>query len=183
MIVEIKYTRRINKGDYNSEEYTVGYAVNETECPAKAMQNLKLFVEDAHNGKLTVKEEDIKEVAAEITKENGEVRDSEMVNIDHGEEPKKAEPKKKKTTKKKVVKKAEPTNIKYDRNKEEHKKLFASVVTKEFPGWLKDNDLRSKAATTSKALEGSDMLRPDGSVMDEFVELVVESMDDGSKSI
>ncbi len=91
----------------------------------------------------------------------------------------KEEPKKetKKVAKKKVAKKPKKSAcVPYDRELKEHKDEFASILNDRCDGWKGSKESLSHAKKLSGDLSGVDMFGPDGNVLGEFADKVVESM-------
>jgi len=179
MINEIKFTKRFNIGEYQHEEYGVSYTVNEEECPAKAMQNLKKFIQDAHSNKLSVKLEEVVEVGAEVKTEKGEVRDAEMVVVepeleapDHLEKPKKVGRKRKSRSKSDFVK-----NVPYNRELPEHKKELAAILNKEVPNWKATEESKAAAKELSIELHTTKFMDgKTGEVLQAFIDKIIKGM-------
>jgi len=182
MINGLKFVQRFNKGNYEHEEYTVEYSVDENECPVKTMQNMKQFIQDSFENKLTVPLKEVKEVGKTIVKENGEKRDAEMVAVEVEEEKvvetvkqfnKEVNPKPPKK-KRRAPKKATP----YNRELPEHRKEMAAILNKEVPEWKASKESTIQAKGLSEVLAGKDFLDgKTGEVLPSFIEEVVKGME------
>lgn len=164
-IVELKYTQRINLGNYEHAELTATAVIEEGESSFSCVQGLKIFVEAALKG--------------ELKDETEPSPKKEVEDIPEIKEEVKEEPKKK--AKKKAVKKKAPAkkkkNVAYDRANDAHKDEFASVLSEVAPHWKDTIESKTKAKHLSLELVGEDMFSgEDGSVLESFKELVVEGM-------
>jgi len=152
MINSLKFMQRFNKGNYEHEEYTVEYSVDESECPVKTMQNMK------HKT---------------IVKENGEKRDAEMVAVEVEEEPVKEV-----ETMKQFNKEVNPKPPKKKRRAPEHRKEMAAILNKEVPEWKASKESTIQAKGLSEVLAGKDFLDgKTGEVLPSFIELIVKGME------
>lgn len=168
-INEVKYERKFNLGNYESEMIAVGAAVSENEDPGEVLQQLKQFV---HSGgaicPTTTNEPAITEEAnIEPPKEKRTRKKKEDPDVDKTAEsapdtesdPQEAPPKAKT--------KVKSAATKYDRTNDLHKKLLTDLLDKNKPGW-KANASASKEA--SAKVNGEPFLDSEGLVLPEFKE-------------
>jgi len=195
-ITSLRYGRKFNLGNYESEEIAFEGVLEDGESPLECLQEMKSAVMEAYKGvsaePVTQKEPTKKKAAKKVVEEEPEDTDledeDEFVDDEtEEEEPKKAAKKKvtkkataKKATKKKATKKkaTRKKNTPYDRSLELHKKLIGEMLTEELPNWKKDADIKTACKNASVEMEGEDFLDSEGNILEsfsgEFLSLVTE---------
>lgn len=192
----IKYSKKFNLGNYESEDIGVDVSVEEGENPSECLKAAMDFV-SSKGGSPVMEEKPV--VAAKKKVEKAEPKKEaeqlELAAAEHEEtvatmapapkveEKERQKPGRKrekelpvtpeeKATHRTVVK----TNIKstvYDRNLDLHKKLVAELLDASYPNW-KANP--SKAKEASIKLEGKEFLDNEGIILAEFKALFAEAM-------
>jgi len=174
MITLIKYGVTKNLGDYNSERIDAEYQLSDTDCPNKAMANLKHFV----NTGCVVKANEPSPKTTTETKVDEDVKLPETpVKTEEEKKPAQKVTKKaaKKTTKKATGKKVTPkANIVYSRDEKTHKDELSKILSEEFPNWK--TELLAQAKALSGKLVGTDIYSFKGELLDSFKEAVTEGM-------
>lgn len=164
-VTEVKYARKKNLGNYESEDVSISVVPREGQTIQECLEAIKHYVLDALD--LAPRASNAREKASEPMETEGDA-------TEEAEEPKKTTKKKasKKASSKKVSKKAPAKKIKlvpYDRAIESHKDQFADLLDIHFNGWDGDDDLADKCLAASTSLEGEGMFDKDGNISDEFV--------------
>lgn len=172
-VVEIKYGRKFNIGNYESEEIVLTAVLAEGEDAQEHLVKLKELVLASHAGTVVPKEvEDALEVIEEVVEEEEEIKapkasnsfDEEEETDDEEEDEEEEEVVEEKPKKKRTKKTTAP----YQRSNSTHKTLFGEMLTELFPKWDKVKALKDKAVAASKALEGVDFLDSEGEVLSSF---------------
>lgn len=165
-ITEVRYTRKFNLGNYESEDVGVVANLEDSECPVKAIADCKAIVV---NGQAPAK----KEVAVEVPPVISIVEEKEEV-VAKEEAPKeeapvkKAPTKKKAPAKKKVVKKVKA--IAYDNTDDSHRRRMGDLVTSTLgEGWDKVKENRPMVKAASTMLIGKDFIGADGELVETFI--------------
>lgn len=184
-ITEIKYGRKKNLGNYESEELVMTAVIDEGEECSDAFLRLKnevdsglgyaTKVEKIHtcNCKQTSKSDPIPEIKeekntqSEIT-EDGFIKlpDGRIVDPVDGIEIVETEPvqtieekpKKSKKVAPPPAKKEEDTSIKYDRENKEHRKKLSGILNLIDSTWASDDSKKVKAKGISEKLNGASFL-------------------------
>ena len=180
MINEIKYAKKFNTGNYESEDYGVTYSVSEGESPEAAMVNMKRYIQDSFENKLGANEavdtpapKKAKSVKVEDDAPADKEVDTEKEFKKETSEPK--EPKKKRNQKPDVV---------YNRDLPEHKKELAAILNRDFPEWKATDESKANAKALSGKLEGTAFLNAKtGAVVDSFTSAVAEGMKGESEEL
>lgn len=100
--------------------------------------------------------------------------DDESESEDEEDEPKPAKGKGNKGGK--VGSKTKPKAQNYNREVEEHKSLFSSILRSVAPQWNKSDESKAKAKKVSAAMNGKPFLDADGEVLDSFTSEVKKLM-------
>ncbi len=173
---EIKYTKRVNLGNYEHEEVGITAVLDEDDCAVKGIAELKELVakaiagepppaatetKPAKTGKPTKTEKKAPAPAAEEEEETIEEKEEET------ETPPPAKPAKGGFKKKGSV---------YSRTNDTHKAIVADKLTELYPKWKKDAASIAKAKKLSKDLDGTDMLDSEGELLPAFVASLKKGM-------
>ena len=203
---DVNFTRRVNLGNYEHCELSMGAALSEGEDAVKAAKKLRATVE--HTLGLSVDFSEVESITdgGDIVMKSGEevkATPETTMNHDSGEtkeEPKEEKkPAKKKAAKKKASKKTsksapkeeakeepkkeEPKgpkpSVKYDPNEKAHRQELSGVLHSVCPGWNKDNDLKAKAKSVSREeMTGQYIFDDAGEILQEFRDTVKAKMND-----
>lgn len=194
-VVEAKFTKKFNTGNYESEEYSLGAIVEEKDKAVVVLQTLKTEVNAAFSGetaeaapekkssvKKTIKktepievDEDEDEVTGQIgedEEDDDEVAvdydDTEAADDDEEEEEEEEAPPVKKKAASSPGKKFKKKEQVYSRTNEQHKELFSSTLRSVAPDWKKTEAGKAKAKLASQKMEGKAFLDENGEVIAEF---------------
>jgi hypothetical protein len=203
---EVKYARKFNTGNYESEEYSVTATVEDGENANEVFAKLKEEVIAARTGQTTgttamsadsaeeveeqevvVEEEQVEEQDEEVVEEESEEVEEETaeeeVEEDESEEeeveeevPVKAAKGKKAAATGKGKKTFKPKTQTYSRKNETHKEIFSKVLSAVAPDWRKSKEAKDHARKVSEKMDGTDFLDEDGNVFPSFKELVRKAM-------
>ena len=167
-VTEVRYSKKFNIGNYESEEFGAVANVEKGENPEKTLKTLKKLVHDmwAESSNKTTKSDDDESVSEEVS--DTEVNDDENENSDEAGGQKIAA----KAPDKKFKKKGSA----YSRTNDTHKMLFAELLLEVCPGWKKDADTKAQAKDASMELDGQDFLDADGEVLPEFTKKLKKLM-------
>lgn len=193
-ISEAKYTRKVNLGNYESDELSLTMVIGENDDTQEAISLLKKTV--IAGLKLEVSDKDI--VKAQKTIEKEVAKEEEKVEAPKEEAKPKAVSKGKKTSssttkakkddaetkevKDKFEGKAPKATIKYDRNIKEHTVALAQMLNTDYPNWKKDEDLKSRASQFSKEdAIGIPFKAADGSIVESFQQALKTAMEGSSE--
>lgn len=198
-IVEIRYDRTKNLGDYNSEKLGATATLSPTDNPNKCILELKAFVNGVgsidvseNSPHVEIKDEEPIKIelapapVAVLIGENGQklhgnskaakevngTKKKEKVEIKVAEVKKVEAPVEEKKVEAPAPKK-QVAATKYDRNNDLHKKILSEMLDVKFKNW-KANP--SKAKQVSIDLDGSDFLDAEGRPMKEFIEILEGKM-------
>ncbi len=166
-ITEVKYAKKFNLGNYESEEFALTAVVEEKDNHLETLQSLKNDVHSAYSG-------DSKSAEDTETEEpdDTETEETESEDTESEESEEKTKPKAKSKKPKKFKSKAQA----YDRANETHKEIFSSLLKSVAPDWKKTPESKVKAKIVSEKLEGEDFLDADGEVLPEFKASVKKAM-------
>lgn len=202
-ILEAKYTRRLNLGNYEHEELTLGVAFDESDDIASNVAALKattlgLLKNEASDAVVAKAEKAVKTIAKEDKEgETATKADTPSPKQDAKADKSKAKASKavskskkaqdlseKEVTKDEVKKtfegKAPKATVKYDREIAEHKHTLSTILDADYPTWKKDNNLKAKAGKLSKEiLPGMPFKDAKGVIAEEFKAKIVEVMGEG----
>lgn len=188
-ITSIRYGRKFNLGNYESEEIAFEGVLDDGESPMDCLTEMKAAVLEAFKSKeeapvqeaptATKKKTSKKKAAKKVEPAPEEEEEEEFIDDDTEEEP--AKPVAKKTTKKKAAKKAtgkKTTKKKasrkkktpYDRNLALHKKLVGEMLAEELPDWKEDSAIKALVKKASVEMEGEDFLDDGGAILESFRE-------------
>jgi hypothetical protein len=195
-IVELRYDRTKNLGDYNSEKTGATAVVSAGDNPNKCMLELKAFVcgigsvpvessvevkpvepikvEVEPAPKAVLKSEGKKvhgnsKEAKELNKDKPKKADVEIDSVIKAEEPK---PEPVVVVEEKPLKRQKPVTM-YDRNNDLHKKILSEMLDVKFKGWRSNP---SKAKQVSIELEGLEFLDGEGITLKSFIIEVEKKM-------
>lgn len=197
-ISEAKYTRKVNLGNYESDELSLTMVIGENDDTQEAITLLKKTV--IAGLKLEVSDKDIVKAQKTIEKEAAkeEPKSEEKVEAPKEEAKPKAVSKGKKTSpsttkakkddaetkeiKEKFEGKAPKATIKYDRNVKEHTIALAQMLNTDYPNWKKDEDLKARASKFSKEdAIGIPFKAADGSIVESFQQALKAAMEGSSE--
>lgn len=180
-ILEVKYAKRFNLGDYQHEEYTIVAEVEEGESADTVLATIKEMVHRNQAGKSNVDEPKMQVAATEEqpvakkgkgrppgakNKPKGTVEAaSEVVAKEEDEKEEEAAAEEKAPPQKKLKKVGET----YSRSSEIHKKIFAEILGDVYPMWKSTEDGKSKAKNASMKMEGVEFLDSEGEVLESFL--------------
>jgi hypothetical protein len=179
-ILEVKYSKRFNIGDYQHEEYTVLATLEENETADWAFAVLKERVERAHLSKVKV-EEKLPKVEEQLPKLEEAAKEEEAPVVKKAKgrpagaknKPKDEPPKEEMAEEEKVEEAPKKTFKKvgtpYSRQNEIHKKMFAEKLAMILPSWKETEAGKNKARLASQTLEGKEFLDASGTVLPEFI--------------
>lgn len=190
-VTEVKYARKFNVADYESEDYALTAILEEDEEAIVALTGLKELVSSAHTGepapaqkkaakksspakksKVVEEEEDVDD-NDEVTEDDEDTNDAD--DGDDDETPKSSS----KKTVKKAASKKKPQN--YNRSIEAHKEIFSSLLKEVAPDWKKTPKGKLAAKNASTDMEDEEFLDADGEVLPEFKLAVKKAMGVKSK--
>jgi hypothetical protein len=183
----LKYSKKFNLGNYESEEICVDVSVPEGEDPGQVLESMMTFVKSQGRVPLSqveqispaaeaAKEEaKAEKAAAKAEKKAAQVKDKsaakeETVMDKVEEKAAEAVTEKADKTEKKTFK-AKPAN--YDRALDLHKKLVSEMLDANVPGWKAK---ASKAKEVSESLAGEAFLDAEGKVIAAFKDKFVAKM-------
>ena len=191
-VTEIKYGRKFNLGDYQSEEISLVAALEPGEDALEALAELKGMVMAAHEGeesttnaqpsKEAVEEEDKQpedggsddepstqddddaRQESESQEDEGEVQESKA-----GKGSSKAKGQGKPSSQGSSGRKAK-TKVggKLDRNNTVHKDLFGKLLDEKYDGWRQSAPKKAKASKILDKLNGTEFLDGDGEILMSF---------------
>lgn len=189
-ITSIRYGRKFNLGNFESEEIAFEAVLDDGESPLECLQEMKAAVLEAFKNKeeapvqeapTTTKKKATKKKAskkaAPAPEPEEEDPEEEFIDDTTEEKPEK-EVVKKKTTKKKAVTKKKATKKKasrkkktpYDRSLQLHKKLIGEMLEEELPDWKEDAAVKKLVKAASVEMEGEDFLDDAGEILTSFTE-------------
>ncbi len=198
-VVEVKYTKRFNLGNYEHEEISLTAAVEDDGDMniVEEILGLKTMAESAHSGATKGADEEQapledagpeeeetpeekpkakpakKSKPAPTTAPSKEVEedgtDEETVDEDGTDEEEEEE----KPAPKKKFKKSGTV---YQRSNETHKKIFADHLTNLIPKWKASEASKAKAKKLSLELDGKDFLDADGKGVPSFIAALKKGM-------
>lgn len=193
-ITEIRYDKKVNLGNYESEAIGVTVVVGEKESEVQALVRAKDFVSMGFNGE--VKEEPSKEEKKAVkadtpskTASTTKTRASKATTKKPAAKTKKAQELSEKEVSSDDVKKnfkgkGAKATIKYDREIQEHKHALSTILDAEYDGWKKDADLKAKASKLSKELlPGTPFKDAKGVIVEEFKNLIHSTMSEGEDDL
>lgn len=191
-ISEVKYAKKFNLGNFESEEYSIVVVPGAKETPQEAFEACKLAVAEAYGGATNPTARDVEEVEVEeVVEEVVEEDDTEVVEEeveDEGNDESEEEETEKKPSKKsasptagakagKVAGKTfKPKPQNYSRANETHKEIFSNLLKSVAPDWKKSFESKELAKSTSKKMDGTAFLDADGEVIAEFKSKVKKMM-------
>lgn len=169
-IVEIKYGRKFNTGDYTSETIEVTSSLEKSDDPSQVLKELISFVESrgaTQSAPVAV---------VQAVEPQAPVVEAPVVTAPTEEPSFQAEVQAEveKVKAKKKPRKPKKTYAVYDRSIETHKNIFRETLDKNYPNWTKT--LAPKAKAASLALEGKEFLDEEGIVIPEFLEALKVEM-------
>lgn len=165
-VTEVKYTKRVNTGNYEHEEFGAAAVLDEEDNVLEVFQQLKADVAAAYSGEAVAggtkkkpkkkEEEETEEEEVEETSTDEESEEeSEEETVEEEEKPK---------SKKKFKK----TPQKYQRDNDAHKDIFGGLLKAVAPDWKKSDEGKAKAKKASMKMEGKEFLNEDGEVLPAF---------------
>ena len=180
---DISVTMRFNKGNYEHKEVTFTAKLDEHENPITVRMLLeKICSEDDASIWPSVIEVPLAQATLKIDAEaiaapEKKIRTPKKIVAleetkaeefpeQESEDQLKPIPPKRKT--KAVV------NTPYDRSSSVHTNLFSGLLDTHFPAWR--TSMKAQAKTVSVALEGQDFLDEDGSILEAFIDSLIEAM-------
>lgn len=188
-ITEIKYTKKFNNGNYESEEYGVTAVLsdNDTETTVSLFQILKQEVHSAYTytGEETQEPEPMTEEEVVEELEETPIEDEPTVEETPEEVEEEAEEEaeeeeelvsEKEVKAKKPKKKFKKKPQVYQRSNETHKEMFSIVLKGVAPNWKDNPKTKAKAKDCSVKMEGKEFLDENGKVLKEFVAEVKKLM-------
>lgn len=166
IITTIRYGKKINLGNYESESFELEAKVeNNVEDYEEVVEQLKKLV----NSELEDKKKPL------VTKETETIKVEEPVKKEEKPKEEKTEEKPKKTTRKRKPKK---TTVTYDRTIDTHKKVLGDILDDNYKGWKKDESLKTKALHLSTSLSGKEeIFDSNGDVLESFHTLIKKGME------
>lgn len=186
-VVEVKYMKRVNLGNYEHEETALTAVLDEGEDHFAALASLKADMASAQSGATSnpaetkappkapkakkeeaaaeESEEDEDEKAVDSEEEESEEEESEEESEEEEEAP---SAKGKKNFKKK------PQT--YSRDSETHKEIFSKLMMSVAPKWKETAESKQKAKETSLAMSGKEFLDENGNVLESFSDEVKSKM-------
>lgn len=200
-ILEIRFTKKKNLGNYESEEMGVTASVEEGQDPAKVAAEVKAFVTRSLDGVVNAEVKGATATKGQ-TETKGATTKTETAATPSKSETKTVETKgttkadkpattkaAKTTVSDKEVKanfagKGEKATIKYDRNIKEHQQDLAGILVNLCgPDWRKDADVAAKASSLSKEiLIGQPFKDGSGVVLPSFMSLIKETLGVGEEA-
>ena len=183
-VTEVKYSKKFNLGNYESEEFGLTAVLEEDDVAQVAFIGLKNEVAIAYSGEVTKPEPEelpepkkgkkkakpepeVEEETEEEESEETEVEETEETEDEVDDEPKAAKGKKSKFKKKPQT---------YLRSNETHKEIFSNVLKTVAPDWKKTTESKAKAKAASQKLEGEEFLDENGEVLATFKAAVKKAM-------
>lgn len=173
-----KFVRKYNVGQYESEEYTLEANIDEGENAIDVLKALKAEVAAAHAGEEAPEKEEEKPAAkkAKAKKEAPPVEEDDSDDDDSDDDDdKEEEPVEKKSKLAPVKSPAAPTKKgfkkkpqSYNRDNEQHKEIFSTLLKEVAPEWKKSDAGKAKAKTSSVKMVGKDFLDSSGEVLSSF---------------
>lgn len=182
-ILEVKYAKRFNLGDYQHEEYTVVAEVEEGESADTVLATIKELVHRNQAGKSSVVEPSLAAPVAEEApapkkgkgrppgaknkpKAVEEVPAEVVAEVEEHEAKEEAKEEEEKAPPQKKLKKVGEV---YSRSSEIHKKIFAEILGDVYPMWKSTDAGKSKAKNASMKMEGVEFLDSEGEVLESFL--------------
>lgn len=178
-VAEVRYSKKFNLGNYESEEFSLSAVLDEGEDAQEILKHLKEEVNKAYTGETTGEQDDTSynntesdaadeennEEDSGSSSDDGET-DSDQSTDSHDDDSEDADEQEdeKPVKKKKFKSKAQV----YDRENETHKELFTQVLKEVAPDWKKTPESKVKAKDASQKLVGKEFLDSDGEVLETF---------------
>lgn len=178
-ISELGYLRRVNKGNFEHEEYSVKVVPTEGMTIAQCFNLLKSEVDSAASGVDTIphKEEVLngkEETGSKASSKKASLRDTKekevVVEPSEDKEDSKIEDSPKETQKA-SSKKKKSKNSPYDKTNDLHRNILKSFLNSEVSDWKKSPE---DAKHASSDLNGVDFLDESGTMLNSFKEKVLE---------